>query len=371
MELLGYLKSNRKSFQEEAINHLDVLALTWITYFDMPKLVDHLPISIQEWKQEEIFHKIAAYHRSFVPKSSAKVIFEIASSPRFESLEVLDFHYQNDLKKKLQFGVIAYRLGEHIVIAFEGTDLSYAGWREDLEMAYRDSIASYPLAMSFIERIEKEYEGPIILSGHSKGGNIVSYCLAMMEDDSRIEKVYSYEGPGFHFKGIFKKHPERESKLVKFVPHTAFVGILLNDDSKVHIVKANAVGILQHNALKWEIKNNDFVYYEKRSLSSRFIGVSINRWIDSLTEEERQRFITLVLDNVEAFGPDEFEELYKRFIYYVPALSRAYGNLSKEDKAFFKMVMGRLRLQMRKTIEEHHQSQKKKRISHQNKKDLH
>ena len=362
MDIFGYLKANQKTFEEDPIRHLDVLAYTWITYFDMPAAISKLPLSIEGWKEEPSYAHLHKYHRSFVPKSSERIVKLMAESPRFKDSVIVDYQYETDSKRNLQFGVIAYRVGGKIIIAFEGTDLSYVGWREDFVMAYSDFIASYVVALSFIEKIMNETEEPIILSGHSKGGSIATYCLANMNDDSRIEAVYSFEGPGFHSKGVFDKHPERAAKVMKYVPHNAIVGILLNNESDFKIVRTYTVGILQHNPLRWVIKDNDFVYLKKRTLSSRFIDVSVNRWINSLSEEEKERFARIFFTNLEAFGPDEFKDLYQNFLLYIPALSRAHENLEKDDKMFFDKVIKRLAFTMASSIKEKGQRtfQKKK-----------
>lgn len=342
MDILTYIKRNKASFEELPFNYLDALAFTWLTYFDMPEVVGKVPMEFRHWPDNPMFDKIETYHRSFVPKQSANLLRAIVASPRYQEAKLIDYAYVSDRKSALQFGAIAFDVGGKTLIAFEGTDLTYAGWREDCEMSYSDSIASYPRALSFINRISEKTIGPIILSGHSKGGNVATYCLATIEDDSRIEAVYSYEGPGFHSKDVFVDHPERNQKVVKFIPHNAVVGILLNDELNSRIVKTYTVGILQHNALKWVIKDNDFVYLKKRTMTSHFIDRSVNSWIESLPEKDKRRFSKLFFEYVEAFGPDEFDELYHKFFFHVPALLRAYGSLSDDDRQFFNGVIKKL-----------------------------
>ena len=352
MDILGYVRSNKSSFEELPFNHLDALAFTWLTYFDMPEVVGKVPLEFSRWPENPLFSKIETFHRSFVPKTSANLVRLMVASPRYKDARLIDFAYVSDRKAALQFGAIAFEVAGKVLIAFEGTDLTYAGWREDCEMAYSDTIASYPRALSFIKRVSSKTTGPIVLSGHSKGGNVATYCLAVVEDDSRIEAVYSYEGPGFHTKDIFAQHPERSVKLFKYVPHNAVVGILLNDESNLRIVKTYTVGILQHNALRWVIKNNDFVYLKKRSMTSHFIDRSVNSWIESLPEKDKRRFSKLFFEYLEAFGPDEFDELYKKFFFHVPALFRAYGNLSDDDRTFFNGVIKKLGAHFVATIKE-------------------
>ncbi|MBQ3814802.1 MAG: DUF2974 domain-containing protein, partial [Clostridia bacterium] len=43
------------------------------------------------------------------------------------------------------------------------------------------------------------YEGPLLLLGHSKGGNLAIYAAAEAEPDIklRIEEIFNTDGPGF------------------------------------------------------------------------------------------------------------------------------------------------------------------------------
>lgn len=339
MNLLRYIETNKKSFSEDPINKLDVLSLTWATYFNMSGVASTFPVSFPEFASDPYCRDLEIYHESFVPKTSAILFRRTLSSPRFKDCVLLAYDQVKDAEKDIQFGAIAFQAGGKIVVAFEGTDLSYVGWKEDCIISYSDSIGSYPLALSFLRSIMAKYEGPVILAGHSKGGNIAAYLLSAVKDDARIEKVYSYEGPGFRNPNVFSAHPERAKKLEKFVPQSAVVGILLNNEAEARIVKSRSVAVLQHNALKWVIKDEDFVYLQKRTISSRFVDKTANEWLNGLKEEERERFVGILFDSLEQTDARGFGQLVSHLANELPALYHAFHSLSPADRAFVRRVL--------------------------------
>ena len=347
MNILHYVKHNTDSFKKTPLNHLDILAFTWLTYFNFTSVEDDLPFYLHEFVHKSCFNDMASLHESFVPKTSETLFKRMVANPRYKDVQFVYNYERKSRSKAMQFGVLAFIIDGKLLICFEGTDLSYVGFKEDFMMSYTDSIASYPIAEHIYKELSSRYPNlPIILSGHSKGGNVAAYCLAALEDDSRIEEVVSYEGPGFHSDSVFKAHPEREAKLTKYVPKESIVGILLNSQTKIKIVRSGTVGILQHNALKWYIQGNDFIYSSKLAYSSRFIDKAANAWINSLSSEEKERFTKLFFDNLEEYGPEQFEDLYKRFFKQIPSLAKAAKNLDADDKKFVRSVIGRLRKQV-------------------------
>ena len=200
----------------------------------------------------------------------------MAISPRFKDAELLDFECVLDRKNSTQFAVVAIRIAGIILIAFRGTDTSYTGWREDFEMSYKGQIPSYSLADSFVRNILNKYDEQIVMCGHSKGGNVATYLLSQLEDDSRIEHVYSVDGPGFRTQGLFSGKEKRLEKFTKIIPQSSFVGVLFSNETDVQIIKSKSVMVMQHIPLFWLVKNNDFIYVKKRTLSSRYLEKSVN-----------------------------------------------------------------------------------------------
>ena len=259
MNILGYVKSNQYNFKELSFSSVDALTLAWFSYFDFDPIKDRLPIEIQSIGNIPYYHKLDPYKASFLTKTSRKIMNAMVNSNRFQKARILEFSQILDKKLDVQFGVIAIALDNKIVIAFRGTDPSYTGWKEDFTLSFKESIRSYELAKDFVQMVMSKYDEDIILCGHSKGGNIVTYLLSEFEDDTRIAFTYAFDGPGFRNQDIFKGKEDRLNRYIKIVPQSSFVGVLFINETDMEIIKSRNVMMLQHNPMEWIIKDNDFI----------------------------------------------------------------------------------------------------------------
>ena len=343
MHVYGYLRKNLNTFDVSPFNVVDSLAVAWMVYFDFAKVKEKLPLTIQEIESLPLYKKEEPYVGSVVPKYSREFMHAMAISPRFKDAELLDFECVLDRKNSTQFAVVAIRIAGIILIAFRGTDTSYTGWREDFEMSYKGQIPSYSLADSFVKNILNKYDEQIVMCGHSKGGNVATYLLSQLEDDSRIEHVYSFDGPGFRTQGLFSGKEKRLEKFTKIIPQSSFVGVLFSNETDVQIIKSKSVMVMQHIPLFWLVKNNDFIYVKKRTLSSRYLEKSVNSWIESLKDDERERFTNIVFGELDKLDTKDFVSFFKKIFKQFKPVYEAYLALDMEDKkllfkVYFKLV---------------------------------
>ena len=342
MKILGYLKKNQDNFKESPLNVADTLLFCWMAYFDFSPVKDQLPLKLSDFEYINDYKKLEPYASSFFPRFSRRFMHLLAISQRFKDCKLVDCEYILDRKQGVQFAVIAVKIKKDIIIAVRGTDPSYAGWKEDFTMSYKDRIHSYAYAEQFVKRIIKKHKENIILCGHSKGGNICTYVLSQIDDDSQISKVYSFDGPGFRIKGLFKGKEERLNKFTKFVPQSSVVGVLFSNETDIKIIKSHSVVILQHNPFEWVIKDNDFVYLKKRTLSSRYLEKSINSWIESLNSEDRERFTEIIFGELDKFDAEDISVFFKRIFLQIGPVYKAYRGLSKDDRKLVNKVLKRL-----------------------------
>ena len=356
MHVYGYLKKNQSTFDVVPFNVVDTLAITWMAYFDFAKIKKKLPLTIKEIESIPYYKKLEPYESSFIPKYSRKFMHAMAISPRFQNAELLDFECILDKNNSAQFCVIAVRLAGLIVISFKGTDDSYTGWREDFELSYKSVITSYSLAEAFVKNILAKYDENVVLCGHSKGGNVATYLLSQLEDDSRIEHVYSFDGPGFRIQGLFEGKEDRLERFTKIIPQSSIVGVLFSNETDVKIIKSRSAMIVQHIPLIWVVKDNDFIYLKKRTLSSRYLEKSLNSWIESLNDEERQRFTEIVFGELDKLDPQDFISFFKKIFKQIKPVYEAYLGLDMDDKklhfrVYFKLVRNMILPEKKKQIE--------------------
>ena len=202
----------------------------------------------------------------------------------------------------------------------------------------------------------KQYDEKIVLCGHSKGGNVATYLLSQLEDASRIEHVYSFDGPGFRIQGLFENKEDRLEKFTKIIPQSSIVGVLFSNETDVKIVKSRSAMIVQHIPLIWVVKDNDFIYLKKRTLSSRYLEKSINSWIESLNDQERQRFTEIVFGELDKLDPQDFISFFKKIFKQIKPVYEAYLGLDMDDKkllfrVYFKLVRNMILPEKKKQIE--------------------
>ena len=343
MTILGYLKKNQATFEESPLNNAEALVASWMAYFDFSHVKDQLPFKVSDFKYLHEYQTLEPYYTAFMPRFSRRFMRRMVASRRFNESELLEYEYVIDRIKGVQFAVIALKCADDIIVAVRGTDPSFCGWKEDFTMSYKDTISSYVLAEAFVKRLLRKYRKEnIILCGHSKGGNICTYLLSVLPDVNRIKKVYSFDGPGFRNTGLFSGKEDRLEKHFKVVPKSSVVGVLFSNQTEVKIIKSRNFLLLQHNPFEWLIKDNDFVYVNKRSMSSRYLEKSLNAWIESLDTKDRERFTEIVFSELDKFQAEDVNVFLRRLFLQVGPVWKAYHKLNKEDKEIVKRVIKRL-----------------------------
>lgn len=343
MTVVGYLKKNQLTFQESPSNIADALAVSWMAYFDFSIAKDRFPLKVSDFDYIHEYHTLEPYYTAFMPRFSRRFMKHMINSRRFSEAVLLEYEYVVDRAKGVQFAVIALKCDNDIIVAIRGTDPSYAGWKEDFTMSYKDTISSYVLAESFVKRLLKKYKkGNIILCGHSKGGNICTYLLSSLEDVKRITHVYSFDGPGFRNTGLFTDKEDRLEKYTKIVPRSSVVGVLFSNETDIKIVKSRNFLLFQHNPFEWIIKGSDFVYITKRSMSSHYLERSLNTWIESLDPKDRERFTEIIFGELNKFQAEDVSVFFRRLFLQVGPVWKAYRKLEKEDKEIVNRVIKRL-----------------------------
>lgn len=342
MNLLGFVKSNQQTFDESPFSAVDALLVSWIAYFDFDLVKELLPLTIKEIDEFPHYHKLDPYKGSFIARTSRKIMNSLVSSRRYQDARIISFSQILDKKMDVQFGGIALALDNKIIVSFRGTDPSYTGWKEDFTLSYKDGIHSYKLAQDFLNEIINNYDEDIILCGHSKGGNIVTYLLSNIEDDSRIKEVYCFDGPGFRSLDLFKGKEDRLNKYTKIVPQSSFVGVLFLNETEMEIIKSKNVMMLQHNPLEWIIRDNDFIYVKKRTFTSKYLDQAVNSWINSLSEEQRERFTQIIFNELDKFETQDFTTFFLKIFKQIKPIYKAYIHLDKEDRKLVNHVIKKL-----------------------------
>ena len=342
MNFSGYVQVNQQPLEESPLNNVDVLVLCWLAYFDFSSIKDKLPIKIKDIDKFPVFQTLDPYEASFMARKSRIFMKRLMASPRFNEFELVESKELNDTELNVQFRALAVKNKDNIFALFSGTDPTFVGWKEDFYLSFKETIASHQLGLDFVQEVRKLYDLPLIIAGHSKGGNIATYVLSELENIDNIQRVYSYDGPNFRNKELYKGKEERLLKITKIIPQSSFVGILFTNQFDSQIVKSRNILMFQHNPLEWVVTEDDFAYTSKTTMASRYIDRCVNNWIYSLDVKDRERFTQILFDSLSNLPVNDFTTLAKRLLYQVKPAYTIVKNLPKEDKKFFMKIVFKL-----------------------------
>ena len=350
--LLDYLEAKLASFEDEPLNPVDSAALTQLC---MVRGEDVLPpleerksfaglrailrnVTSRETRPVPIRDMLLAEHfpgmfTGLDPKNIKLNLFALAASPRFRTMCAHDYLSLFDAEQETQFAAMTFTAKKQFVyVGFRGTDTSLAGWKENFNMAFADAVPAQHQAARYLEVIAAKTTGPLYVGGHSKGGNLAEYAAlkASPETQARIERVFIHDGPGFK-EGTFsdKDYEPLQGRIHKTIPTESFVGILLESQAPVHVVKSRAKGLDQHSVFSWEVDDalDDFAYAGEMPESTKLMAESLRAWLARFDDREREAVVESVFRAIEASGADDAGDLLsggsKSIAILVDALKKA------------------------------------------------
>ncbi len=288
---------------EKPFDALDGLILTQLVYMPMEGLMDDeaaRPTVAQAWA---FLKEHVDYEALDVFQQKRYRLFEsCAGLERYAGWRMRDYVNEIDAQKEMQFCACTWELPDgRRYVAFRGTDLTIAGWKEDLNMSFM-TVPSQQKAAAYVERAARK-AGALMLGGHSKGGNLAVYAGACAAETAqrRIDRVYSFDGPGvdestLHSEGYGRISPRIES----YIPQSSVVGMLLHYHPVYTVVKSTALGILQHDAMTWQIEDGAFVTQNGLDMSGKITDEAIHAWLQGMDMERRRLLVDTLYQVVDA-----------------------------------------------------------------------
>lgn len=350
MALLDYLKwRNDVSFDVSSFNDVDNVILSCLAYTDFGELFnEHNKI----YSIEETFKLFCEKHSLQEVRESKQflelvpLLFEdMVVGDRFKGTKI--GYYKDVLEKETikQFAAVVFFLPDGTnYIAFRGTDSTITGWKEDFLMSCSSDTEGAKEAVAYLNDVAKNIDGDLILGGHSKGGNFAMYASIFCDEavKERITKVYNNDGPGFRDEIInTDEYKKAVPKICNIIPQTSIIGQLLSNYGKYTIIKSNATGIFQHDALTWEPTKDRFISSELDDFS-RFVKVALGTWLKELDDETRQSVVSTVFSMIEETEAETFKEFGDSLFKNSKIILKELVNLPKEKREELMTAMGSL-----------------------------
>jgi hypothetical protein len=342
--MLDYIKEfGHVSFEERAFSEIDALVLTELEYLPLEKVVpsdengeNFVTVKeIAEYMQE---HKQELFDENpmMITQERHKVSQVIADAPRFQSLKFFGVVSVWDKDTTKQFAAITVEVEPSVrLVVFRGTDDTLIGWKEDFLMTYSPLVAAQTDAKEYLAKQASLWDGDLMISGHSKGGNLAIYAAATQVEDVqlRIVDIFCFDSPGLYRSVLETKGYQNIVPLaMRYIPQDSLVGLMLESEVPYVIVKSNATGAMQHSAMTWEIEDGQFIKMEKLTKNSQLNDQTFKKWTESVSDEELELFWNVFFELLFSVGIDTVNDLYGQFMHYVQEFLKAAGDMDEEKR---------------------------------------
>ncbi|WP_312355035.1 DUF2974 domain-containing protein [Aminipila sp.] len=339
--IINYVQEEKASFSDKAFREIDSLVLSQLAYLyfdgfvpDLEECAESITLGSIDGKR----NKEKLYQNTRDSIKNRKLLQACVSSPRFGDIKINFYVNKLDYIKEKQFSAVTFLLSDDTAYtAFRGTDATFVGWKEDFNMAFSNSIPSQEESVFYLNRVGKLFSGSLKVGGHSKGGNLAVYgamkCKSYIKN--RITDIYSHDGPGFR-KEIFDSHEycQIKNRIRQSIPQSALIGMLLEHHEKYVVVKSRRIGIMQHDPFSWLVNGDDFQYEEQIDNMAVYANRVLQEWLDSLNDENRERFVDTLYSVIKATGAKSFSDLTEEWWEKVPAALDAIRGTDEETKHF-------------------------------------
>lgn len=342
--MLDYIKEfGHVSFEERAFSEIDALVLTELEYLPLEKVVPNdengenfvTVKEIAEYMQE---HKQELFDENpmMITEERHEVSQVFADAPRFQSLKFFGVVSVWDKDTTKQFAAVTVEVEPSVrLVVFRGTDETLIGWKEDFLMTYSPLVAAQTDAKEYLAKQASLFDGDLMVSGHSKGGNLAIYAAATQEEDVqlRIVDIFCFDSPGLYRSVLETKGYQNIVPLaMRYIPQDSLVGLMLESEVPYVIVKSNATGAMQHSAMTWEIEDGQFIKMEKLTKNSQLNDQTFKKWTESVSDEELELFWNVFFELLFSVGIDTVNDLYGEFMHYVQEFLKAAGNMDEEKR---------------------------------------
>ncbi len=337
--IVDYVQTEFATFGQKPFSDVDSLVLSVLSYFHLPKRLARANnwegMRLVELYRADCFEDM--YGMLWDPDSSARLLAALAASPRFRDIRVMGYRVRNDPAQEKQFGALALQLSDaEAFIAFRGTDNTILGWKEDFNMAFRYPVPSQEEACRYLEEAARHVRGRLLLGGHSKGGNLAVYAAFSCSQSvrSRIEHVFSHDGPGFPETVFQDGSIDRvRDRVRKTLPQSSIVGMLLEHQEDYQVVRSSTFSAFQHDPYSWVVEDGAFVTEGSLTPSAKYLDLTLNEWVQSLSARDREQVVDSVYALVESAGQTTMAGMRDNWQKAVPEIISSAIRMDDESRA--------------------------------------
>ncbi len=288
------------AFEQVPFNEVDALLLANLSYVRLAGVVPgpgEASVTVAEAAPayQALYGKLTLYATpSFTDPIVELLPQKMAAGRRFAGARLANYVDTLDPATAEQFGALSIALDDGTTyLSFRGTDDTLVGWHENFDMSYEVTPAQVD-ARRYLDDVASRVDGPIMLGGHSKGGNLAVFAAAHASEAARakVVRIWDMDGPGFAQQVIARTpYANVQNRVRLYVPHFDIVGQLLCRQSPTKIVASEAKGMLQHSATSWEVMGDHLVAVESQEIDPIALSYSkdFNDWFHDADNATRER----------------------------------------------------------------------------------
>lgn len=261
----------------------------------------------------------------YTSPNNLPVIRILPGTARFGNLYVSDFVRRISEQEDRQFSAVTIDLPDGTkMVTFRGTDDYFVSWKEDLLLTSEEEIPSHRDAIDYLIRESEKTSRPIIVCGHSKGGNLAEYASMKVPEDvqNRITAIFNFDGPGFNYDLNDREEFIRiRPKIRKLVSHESIVGRLLTESADYEIVHTEETGWRAHDGFNWSIQRTTFERGTEFSRVSNALEAGFNGTVANIEPDRRKQFLDDLFNTLYENDVHQFSDLNRKKLQDLSSLS--------------------------------------------------
>ncbi len=337
-------------FAMDPFHDVDNLVLAQLSYTDFDGLVPEageVPLRDVCRKYWEIHTEEEILARNTFTERAPLLMRPMVEEARYRDVMVGNYFNVISQSAEEQVSGVTFRLPDgSLYVAYRGTDNTIVGWKEDFNLSYMARTPGQNRAIAYLNWVLKEETASVIrVGGHSKGGNFAVCAATFCEPElqQKISVVYSNDGPGFREKVI--RDPRYQAilpRICSIVPEESLIGMLLSNPEGATVVKSSASGLMQHDAMTWQVQRRSFVTVPERSEISKFMERTVSSWLEQISDEERAEFVDTLFSSIEASGADTLNDLGENRMRSAGRIIKALATMPKDKQQQFQETISTL-----------------------------
>ena len=175
--IVTYMAEEQRTFAESPFNPVDSLVFATLAYFnyEVAPGVDlaspdgvllHDVVMLSDWEA------LTAHSWMEDAKDTEAFLHVLSASRRMRDVRASFYANERSEIVEKQFSAVTLTFpaadGEVAYLAYRGTDGSFAGWKEDFNLCFKEVIPSQCTAAAYLSGVASALACPLIVGGHSR-----------------------------------------------------------------------------------------------------------------------------------------------------------------------------------------------------------